>query len=143
MLDPSGEIAAMTAGRDDIGALVTFAGLVRGGDVRAMTLEHYPGMTENALEGIEREASSRWPLKASLIVHRIGRMLPGDMIVLAAAASESRQAAFEAASFMMDQLKTIAPFWKLEERADGSRHWVEARADDDAAAKRWNEQKGA
>lgn len=136
--DVAAEIAALTNGRDDIGAVVTFTGRVRGGNVTAMTLEHYPGMTEKALRAIEADADRRWPLKASLIVHRVGRLLPGDNIVLVATASESRHAAFEAAAFLMDYLKTDAPFWKNEERSDGSSGWVDAREADDSARKRWD-----
>jgi len=136
--DAGVEIAALTAGRDDIGAVVTFTGLVRGGDVSAMTLEHYPGMTERALEELEAEANRRWPLKASLVVHRVGRLATGARIVLVVTASESRQAAFDAATFLMDYLKTEAPFWKSEERTDGSSEWVEARAADDDAKARWD-----
>ncbi|MCC6921205.1 MAG: molybdenum cofactor biosynthesis protein MoaE [Alphaproteobacteria bacterium] len=135
--DAGAEIAALTAGRDDIGAVVSFTGLVRGGEVSAMTLEHYPGMTERALEQIEAEANRRWPLKASLVVHRVGRLEPGANIVLVLTASEGRHAAFEAASFLMDYLKTDAPFWKSEERADGSTSWVDAREADDSAKTRW------
>ena len=136
--DAAAEIAALTAGREDIGAVTSFTGLVRGGEIRAMTLEHYPGMTERALEAIEAEARRRWPLKASLIVHRVGRLLPGEPIVLVVAASENRHAAFEAASFLMDYMKSRAPFWKKEHRTDdASGDWVAAKADDDAAAERW------
>lgn len=143
--DPGAEIAALTRGRVDIGAVVSFVGLVRdfaetpaaGADrVGAMTLEHYPGMTERLLAEIEAEARARWPLAASLIVHRHGRLEPGDRIVLAVTASPHRQAAFEAAMFLVDWLKTKAPFWKLEEGASGAR-WVEARSEDDDAARRW------
>jgi molybdopterin synthase catalytic subunit len=134
--DPGAEMAALTAGDDGIGAIVTFTGLVRGGAVTAMTLEHYPGMTERALAAIEAEARGRWPLKAALIVHRIGRLLPGERIVFVAAASESRHAAFEAASFLMDYLKTGAPFWKKEETAEGA-VWVDARDSDMTAMDRW------
>lgn len=134
------ELARLTAGRRDIGAIVTFTGNVRDtsadGPVDTMTLEHYPGMTERALEEIEREACARWPLDASLIIHRIGALKPGDPIVLVITASAHRQAAFEACSFLMDWLKTKAPFWKLEEGA-GRSAWVEARAEDDDAAGRW------
>lgn len=136
--DVAAEIAALTAGHADIGAVVTFTGLVRGGDVKAMTLEHYPGMTERALEAIEAEALKRWPLKASLIVHRVGRLEPGANIVLVITASESRHAAFEAASFLMDYLKTDAPFWKNEERTDGTSNWVDAREADNSAKRRWD-----
>lgn len=139
--DVGAEIAWMTAGREDIGAVVSFTGLVRGGvgadAITAMTLEHYPGMTEGELERIEAEARERWPLSASLIVHRHGRLVPGENIVLVITASPHRQAAFEAAEFLMDFLKTNAPFWKKEERAGGESGWVEAKAADDAAAERW------
>ena len=144
--DPGQELARLTVGRTDIGGVVTFCGLVReeigsgealaGERIRAMTLEHYPGMTEKMLAAIEAEAQARWPLSASLIVHRYGRLLPGDRIVLVITCSAHRQAAFEANMFLVDWLKTKAPFWKLEERGAGAA-WVEARASDDAAAKRW------
>ncbi len=104
----------------------------------AMTLEHYPGMTEKALAGIEEEACARWPLEASLIVHRVGRLEPGERIVLVAAASAHRQAAFEACQFLIDWLKTKAPFWKQEDTESGPK-WVEARGSDDEAAERWIE----
>ena len=107
-----------------------------GTKIDAMTLEHYPGMTEKMLAAIEAEAQARWPLSASLIVHRYGRLLPGDRIVLVITCSAHRQAAFEANMFLVDWLKTKAPFWKLEERRAGTA-WVEARASDDAAAERW------
>jgi molybdopterin synthase catalytic subunit len=139
--DIGAEIQALTGRRDDIGAVVTFTGLVRGGTgetaIRAMTLEYYPGMTERELERIEREALERWPLQASLIVHRYGKLLPGENIVLVITASSHRQAAFEAASFLMDYLKTSAPFWKKEELESGLSSWVEARGSDDTAAWRW------
>ena len=139
--DVGTEIRGLTAGRDDIGAIVTFTGAVRreGKDqaIRALTLEHYPGMTEKELERIEVEACQRWPLAASLIVHRYGRLVPGENIVLVITASSHRQAAFAAAEFLMDYLKTSAPFWKKEEPADGDERWVEAKATDDAAAGRW------
>jgi molybdopterin synthase catalytic subunit len=140
--DVGAELDALTAGRTDIGGVALFTGLVRdiaGGDtVRAMTLEHYPGMTERKLEEIEAEAHRRWPLIATRIVHRHGRMEPGERIVLVIAASAHRDAAFEAARFLMDWLKTRAPFWKLEETPAGAR-WVEARDSDDTAAARWGE----
>ncbi len=138
--DAAAEVAALTAGRTDIGAIVTFTGRVRGGEggVAAMTLEHYPGMTEAELSRIEAEAHSRWPLQASLIVHRVGELKPGDNIVLVATASAHRQAAFEAAGFLMDYLKTRAPFWKKETDASGNAVWVEARQSDDSAARRWS-----
>jgi len=136
------ELAELTRGRRDIGALASFVGLVRdvAGDqpITAMTLEHYPGMTESKLAEIEAEARARWSLQASLIVHRYGRMLPGEPIVLVATAAPHRAAALEACAFLIDWLKTKAPFWKLEESAAESR-WVEARASDDEAAARWQE----
>lgn len=135
------EIEALTAGLEDIGAVVTFTGTVRreakGSPIRSLTLEHYPGMTEKELERIEAEARARWPLAASLVVHRYGRLVPGDNIVLVITASSHRQVAFEAAQFLMDWLKTAAPFWKKEEPAEGGERWVEAKASDDAAAERW------
>ena len=136
--DIGAEVRGLTAGRTDIGAIVTFIGTVRDqmGAVEEMTLEHYPGMTEAELVKIEAEANTRWPLQASLIVHRTGSLKPGDNIVLVITASEHRDAAFDAARFLMDYLKTRAPFWKSEERAGGAR-WVEARQSDDAAAERW------
>ena len=138
--DPGAEVAALTAGRRDVGGVVTFVGLVRdladGQAIGAMTLEHYPGMTEKQLQAIEAEANRRWPLSASLIVHRYGRLEPGDRIVLVAAASPHRDAAFDACRFLIDWLKTQAPFWKLEEGEAGAR-WVDAKASDDAAAMRW------
>jgi molybdopterin synthase catalytic subunit len=145
--DIGAEVRALSAGRSDIGAVVTFTGIVRAGsgaqEIRAMTLEHYPGMTEAELERIERQAQERWPLSASLIVHRHGRLLPGDNIVLVMTASPHRQAAFEAAAFLMDYLKTSAPFWKKEALASGDGGWVEANASDDAAAERWITDKAA
>lgn len=127
--DISAEIAALTKGRSDIGAVVTFSGLVR--DV-TLTLEHYAGMTERELDKIEAEAQARWALQACLIVHRIGTLKPGDNIVLVITASAHRKDAFEAAEFLMDYLKTRAPFWKRE-----GDNWVEAKASDDQAAERW------
>ena len=136
--DVGGEIGALKAGRSDIGAIVSFIGTVRDqhGAVSAMTLEHYPGMTEAELSRIEQEAQARWPLQASLIVHRVGTLAPGDNIVLVVTASEHRDAAFDAAKFLMDYLKTGAPFWKREDGPGGAR-WVEADPKDDAAATRW------
>lgn len=138
--DVAAEIAALTAGRTDIGAIVTFTGRVRGGEggVATMTLEHYPGMTEAELSRIEVEAGARWPLQASLIVHRVGELKPGDNIVLVVTAAAHRQAAFEAAGFLMDYLKTRAPFWKKETDASGEATWVEAREGDESAARRWS-----
>ncbi len=138
--DPAGELDALIGGRTDIGAVVTFCGLVRdlvdGAPLTAMTLEHYPEMTEKALAAIEAEARERWPLNASLVIHRHGRLLPGDRIVYVVTASAHRRAAFEANMFLIDWLKTKAPFWKHEETATGA-HWVEAREADDDAAARW------
>jgi molybdopterin synthase catalytic subunit len=136
--DVTAEIAALTAGRTDVGAIVTFTGRVRGeGGISALTLEHYPGMTEAELERIEAEAQSRWPLEASLVLHRIGELEPGDNIVLVVTVSAHRSAAFEAACFLMDYLKTRAPFWKKETDSSGNEVWVEAREGDEKAARRW------
>lgn len=138
--DIGAEIATLAEGRADIGAVVTFTGLVRdmAGDqpISAMELEHYPGMTEKALSAIETEAQDRWPLQGTTIIHRHGPLNPGDRIVLVIAASAHRQAAFEAAAFLMDFLKTRAPFWKKEHTPDGGR-WVDARVEDDVATERW------
>ena len=138
--DPGAEIAALTTDGGDAGAVASFVGLVRrdksAGDIEAMTLEHYPGMTEKALAEIVAEAHRRWPLQAARVIHRIGRLLPGDRIVLVAVSSIHRQAAFAACAFIMDYLKTQAPFWKREETSSGSR-WVDARESDDAALRRW------
>ena len=142
--DVGREIDALTGGNRRIGGLAVFVGLVRDmvreededRPVAAMTLEHYPGMTEKMLTRIEAEAQERWPLEGSLIVHRTGRLEPGERIVLVAAASRHRQAAFEACQFLIDWLKTKAPFWKLEETEDGPK-WVEARGSDDQATERW------
>jgi molybdopterin synthase catalytic subunit len=134
------ETAALRQGLSDIGAVVTFIGICREGSgeqrITAMTLDHYPAMAQAELERIEGEAQLRWPLLGSTIIHRFGRLVPGDDIVLVAMASAHRQAAFEAAAFVMDFLKTRAPFWKSEERAGGTA-WVTAREEDDAAASRW------
>ena len=141
--DCAAEIRALTAGRDDIGAVVSFTGLVRRGEgkaaIRAMTLEHYPGMTEKELERIEAEATGRWPLSASTIIHRHGRLVPGDNIVLVITTSRHRLAAFEAAEFLMDYLKTNAPFWKKEEPLQGEGNWVDAKFADNAAALTWQD----
>jgi len=134
--DVGAELAALSAGDDDAGAVASFVGLVRGSEVAAMTLEHYPGMTEKALAAIVDEARGRWPLRAVRVIHRIGRLAPGERIVLVAVSSRHRQAAFAACEFIMDYLKTQAPFWKREETPAGSR-WVDARDSDDAAARRW------
>jgi len=137
--DTGAELEALTRGRRDIGGVASFIGLVRDfapDGTAAMTLEHYPGMTERELAAIAAEAERRWNLQGVLIVHRYGRLLPGDRIVLTAAAAAHRQAAFEACMFLMDWLKTKAPFWKLEE-AGQERRWVEAKASDDDAAAKW------
>jgi molybdopterin synthase catalytic subunit len=134
------ELDALTRGLTGVGGVASFVGLVRdmadGSDVSAMTLEHYPGMTERQLEAIEHEAQQRWPLAATRIVHRFGRLEPGDRIVLVACASSHRAAALEACAFLIDWLKTKAPFWKREDTPAGER-WVEAKDSDDAAAERW------
>jgi molybdopterin synthase catalytic subunit len=144
--DIGAEIARLKAGRSDIGAIVAFVGTVRDragtSTVEEMTLEHYPGMTEGELARIETEANARWPLQASLVVHRYGRLFPSDTIVLVVTASEHREAAFRAAEFLMDYLKTRAPFWKRESGPQGSR-WVEADPRDDVAITRWDKPKHA
>lgn len=135
------ELSALTRGKFSIGGVTTFVGLVRdmAGDqsIGAMTLEHYPGMTEKMLGKIEAEAHERWPLEASLIIHRYGRLEPGDQIVMVCCASPHREASFEACHFLIDWLKTKAPFWKLEATETGEK-WVEARGSDAAAAQRWH-----
>lgn len=140
--DAGAEIAALSDGDTAIGGVAAFIGLVRdvaGGEaVSAMTLEHYPGMTEKQLARVEAEARARWPLQASLVIHRYGRLAPGDRIVLVVTASAHRAAALESCQFLIDWLKTRAPFWKREETPDGAR-WVGARASDAAAAGRWQE----
>ncbi len=139
-VDIAAEMARLTAADADIGAVVSFTGLVRqmtnDGQITAMELEHYPGMTERALEEIAAEAQARWPLQGVRVIHRHGRLEPGDRIVLVLTASRHRQAAFEAAEFLMDYLKTRAPFWKKEDHA-GSARWVDARDADDSALARW------
>jgi molybdopterin synthase catalytic subunit len=146
--DIGAEIERVRANRTDIGAIVSFTGTVRdtamGELISEMTIEHYPGMTEKELERIEKEANERWPLQASLIIHRFGPMKPGENIVLVVTASPHRQAAFEAAEFLMDFLKTNAPFWKKEAGVDGdSGEWVDARESDDDALKRWDTTTGS
>src|ERR1043166_5655734 len=140
--DAAAEAAKITRGRTDIGAVVTFAGICRdheaGHGVSALTLEHYPGMAEEEIARHVAEAERRWPLFGVTVIHRYGRMVPGDNIVLVVTASAHRAAAFAAADFLMDYLKTRAPFWKQEERAGGA-GWVEARQIDAAAAERWTE----
>jgi len=138
--DIAAETARLTAADADIGAVVSFTGLVRrmtaDGPITAMELEHYPGMTERALEEIAAEALARWPLQGVRVIHRYGPLKPGERIVLVLTASRHRQAAFEAAEFLMDYLKTRAPFWKKEARAGGG-GWVDARDADDSAMARW------
>jgi molybdopterin synthase catalytic subunit len=143
--DVGAELRALSEGRTDIGAVASFTGLVRdmapvddagARPISALTLEHYPGMTEKKLAEIEEEAKRRWPLQATLIIHRYGRMEPGEPIVLVAAVSKHRAAALDACAFLIDWLKTKAPFWKLEE-GDGEAAWVDARDSDDEAAARW------
>ncbi|MDO8605814.1 MAG: molybdenum cofactor biosynthesis protein MoaE [Phaeospirillum sp.] len=144
--DPGAELAAFSSGKTSVGGICLFIGLVRdymghdpeaGSEVRAMTLEHYPGMTERQLEAIEAEAHRRWPLEDTLVIHRHGRLEPGERIVLVAASSAHRDAAFEACRFLIDWLKTKAPFWKIEHTQDGDA-WVDAKDSDDAAAARWD-----
>lgn len=136
--DVGAELAALSEGRTDIGGVVSFTGLVRdsAGTLRALELEHYPGMTEAALAAIEAEARARWPLADALIIHRYGELPPGAQIMMVATLSAHRAAAFEAAAFLMDYLKTDAPFWKKETSVEGSR-WVAAEASDDRARARW------
>ncbi len=140
--DVGAELEALARGNHEIGGVVTFVGLVRdmagGARIDAMTLELYPSMTERKLAEIEAEARRRWPLEASLIVHRHGRLAPGERIVLVITAAAHRQAAFAACEFLVDWLKTKAPFWKLEETDSGAK-WVDARGADDGAAARWTE----
>jgi molybdopterin synthase catalytic subunit len=139
--DLGAEVAAISHTRTDIGAIASFVGIARdhndGSGVQAMTLEHYPGMTEKALVTLVDEACARWTLLDVTVIHRVGRLLPGDPIVLVAVASSHRGEAFSACEFIMDALKTRAPFWKKEETPDGER-WVDARASDDTAAARWD-----
>ena len=140
--DVATELATLYADRQNVGAVASFIGLVRDvagpGELSAMTLEHYPGMTEIQLQQLEADALQRWPLDRVLIIHRYGRLLPGDQIVLCATTSAHREAAFAACTFLMDWLKTKAPFWKLEE-VDGKSEWVKAKDADDEAAAKWNE----
>jgi molybdopterin synthase catalytic subunit len=147
--DAAAEAARLTRGRTDVGAVVTFTGICRGDEnneaIAALTLEHYPGMAEAEIARHVEEALARWPLLGVTVIHRYGRIAPGEPIVLVAAASSHRQAAFAAAEFLMDYLKTRAPFWKQIEKARGSamdkspveKIWVEAKSADDAAAGRW------
>ena len=139
--DIGAEFAALTAGRTDIGGIGCFVGTVRNNAldqrVTAMTLEHYPAMTERAIARIVEEAERRWGLLGCTVIHRVGRLVAGENIVLVLATASHRQAALDATAFLIDWLKTKAPFWKREEFADGGAAWVEARTDDDAAAARW------
>jgi molybdopterin synthase catalytic subunit len=138
--DAGREINMLCAGNSNVGGVCSFIGLVRedqlGGAVKAMTLEHYSGMTEKQLAKIEIEANNRWALEGSLIVHRYGRLVPSEQIVLVVTASAHRKAAFESCEFLIDWLKTKAPFWKNEETPDGKK-WVQAKFSDDMAAGRW------
>jgi molybdopterin synthase catalytic subunit len=138
VFDLAAESAALSAGRDDIGGIASFVGICRADDgIAAMVLEHYPGMTEKALAAIAAGAERRWPLTGCTIIHRVGRLEPGAPIVLVLTASAHRSAALESCAFLIDWLKTGAPFWKREEFADGTSRWVEARAEDEAATSRW------
>jgi molybdopterin synthase catalytic subunit len=138
--DVAAETACVTRDRTDIGAVVTFIGICRSGEgddaISALTLEHYPGMAEEEIARHADQAIGRWPLTALTIIHRYGRLKPGENIMMVLTASAHRAAAFEAAEFLMDYLKTAAPFWKSEERSSG-KTWVEAKREDDAAAARW------
>ena len=138
--DTGKELEALMRGRRDVGAVASFVGIVReasdGARVSGMTLEHYPGMTEKALESICAEARARWDLTDTLVIHRVGPLRPGDRIVLVGVASAHRGDAFAACEFIIDYLKTRAPFWKREDTPEGSR-WVEARSSDDTAAEKW------
>lgn len=139
--DAATEAAALTRGRTDVGAVVTFAGLCRaeGGTLQALEIEHYPGMAEAEIGRIVAQAESRWPLQGVTVIHRCGRLAAGAQIVLVVTASRHRAAAFEAAAFLMDYMKTRAPFWKKEHFADGtSGGWVEAKPGDETAADRWS-----
>jgi len=135
--DTGAEIAGLSAGRDDVGAVASFTGYVRADDgLSEMRLEHYPGMTEREIARHVAEASSRWPLLGVTVIHRVGALKPGEPIVLVAVASSHRAAAFSACEFLMDYLKTEAPFWK-EETVGGTRRWVEAKQSDEVAKTRW------
>ena len=136
--DLAAETAAVTAGRVDVGGVASFLGVCRADDgLSALVLEHYPGMTERAIARIAAEAEARWPLTACTVIHRHGRILPGEPIVLVLTASSHRAAALEACAFLIDWLKTKAPFWKREEFDGAPDRWVAAKAEDDAAAARW------
>lgn len=136
--DMGAESAALTAGRIDVGGVASFLGVCRGDDgLNALVLEHYPGMTERAIGRIAAEAEARWPLTGCTVIHRVGRILPGEPIVLVLTASAHRAAGLEACAFLIDWLKTKAPFWKREEFASGAERWVAAKDEDEAAAARW------
>jgi len=136
--DLGAEAALLAGGGGEVGGLASFVGICRGDDgLAAMVLEHYPGMTERAIARIAREACGRWPLTGCTVIHRHGRLVPGDPIVLVLTASAHRAAALESCAFLIDWLKTRAPFWKREEFAGGAARWVEAKAEDDEAASRW------
>lgn len=139
--DTGAEVSRLASGGDSVGAVVSFVGVVRGESggekLLALQLEHYPGMTERELSRIADEATARWQLSAVTIIHRVGVLRPKDQIVLVVTASPHRQAAFDACAFVMDYLKTQAPFWKKETRASGE-YWIEARSSDDEAAARWD-----
>jgi molybdopterin synthase catalytic subunit len=141
VFDIAAEVATMTGGRTDIGAVVTFTGVCRadenGEPIASLTLEHYPDMAEAEIARHVEEARTRWPLLGVTVIHRYGRLVPGDVIVLVATASSHREAAFESAAFLMDYLKTRAPFWKQVEKVSG-KTWVDARTADDTAAARWS-----
>ena len=144
--DVAAESAALTRGRTDVGALVAFTGICRGAEsgepIAALTLEHYPGMAETEIASHVEEAKTRWPLLGVTVIHRYGRIVPGENIVLVIAASSHREAAFAAAEFLMDYMKTRAPFWKQVESKAGTA-WVEAKSTDDAAAARWQKPRAA
>ena len=138
--DVGAEMAALTAGRRDVGGVASFVGLVRDDPARpleSLTLEHYPGMTEAAMTAIAQEACRRWSLLGCCLLHRVGRLAPGDGIVLVLTTAGHRQAALDSTAFLIDWLKTSAPFWKQERFVDGTVQWVEARQADDEAAARW------
>jgi molybdopterin synthase catalytic subunit len=137
--DPATELTEFTRGCSDVGAIVTFSGIVRGDNrLSALEIEHYPGMTETALTDIASEAAQRWSLDGVLVIHRYGALEVGETIMMVATAAQHRQEAFEAADFLMDYLKSRAPFWKKEHRADGE-SWVDAKKSDEAALKRWKD----
>lgn len=139
--DVAAEAATLTRGRGDAGAVVTFTGICRGSEgsepIAALTLEHYPGMAEAEIERHVADAVSRWPLIGVTVIHRYGRITPGEDIVMVVTVSSHREAAFAAAEFLMDYLKTRAPFWKQVEKTGAEKTWVDAKAADDAAADRW------